>query len=70
MAGIDVSYDEHGPRLTVWFDHPKKECSSETRAKDIIVKKDEKGRVIGVEHLHYFDSEREAATDDSPIPAP
>lgn len=54
MAGMDVSYDANGDSLIVWFDRPRKTCKSEQRASGIIVKKDEKGLVIGVEYPAYF----------------
>src|SRR5262245_22986425 len=48
MAGIDVSYDSNGESLIVWFDHPQKTHHSEENA-GMIVRKDERGLVIGVE---------------------
>lgn len=53
MAGIDVSYDENSPSITVWFDYPRKFDHQEKKG-DLILKKDVKGIVIGVEHRSYF----------------
>lgn len=69
MAGIDVSYDERGPHLTIWFDHPGKTHRSESKGDDLILKKDIKGRVIGIERRHYF-SDRPKESSAQPIPVP
>lgn len=54
MAGFDVSYGERGQSLHVWFDHPKKAHHSETKGENLILKKDDHGHVIGIEHRNYF----------------
>lgn len=54
MPGMDISYSEGGEKLTVWFAHPSKAKRSEQIGGNMILKKDDSGRVIGVEHLNYF----------------
>ena len=54
MSGIDVSYDEDGESIIIWFDHPAKEHRREESSEGLIIKKDVKGYVIGVERRRYF----------------
>lgn len=61
MAGFDVSYGENGSSLTIWFDHPHKATVIEEIGSDVILKKDGKGHIVGVEHLSYFGSTEAAA---------
>jgi hypothetical protein len=55
MAGMDISYDEDGKGLDVWFDQPHKASQIEDTGSGIILRKDEQGHVIGVQHPSYFD---------------
>ena len=57
MSGMDVSYGDLGKTLTIWFDHPSKARRTETRGPDLILKKDEKGRLVGLEKANYFADE-------------
>ena len=57
MAGMDVSYGELGKTLTIWFDHPSKAKHTEKRGPDLILKKDDKGRLVGLERANYFADE-------------
>ena len=58
MSGMDVSFNEDGNVLNVWFDHPWKEHHAEPHGRDYVLKKDAQGRVIGVEHHAYFEHGR------------
>jgi len=49
-----VYYDRVGNTLTDWFDDPKKESVCEELSDDVILMKDKKGKVIGLERLNYL----------------
>ena len=53
MDQIKVIHDAVGHTLTVWLDDPAKEHVCEETADEVILMKDESGRVIGFELLHY-----------------
>jgi hypothetical protein len=53
MDKIKVVHDAVGHTLTVWFDDPQKERICEETADEVVLMKDEAGRVIGFELLHY-----------------
>jgi uncharacterized protein YuzE len=53
MDKIKVIHDAVGHTLTVWFDDPKKEHVCEETTEEVVLMKDEAGRVIGFELLHY-----------------
>jgi hypothetical protein len=55
MAGMDISYGDDGNGLTVWFDQPHKASQTEETDSGIILRKDDEGHVIGVQHDAYFD---------------
>jgi uncharacterized protein YuzE len=51
---VRVYYDRTGNTLTVWFDNPRKESICEEIGDDVILIKDNQGRVIGFERLNYL----------------
>ena len=53
MKKIKVFHDKKGNTLTIWFDDPKKEHICEEIEGDIVLMKDKKGTVIGLEKLNY-----------------
>lgn len=53
MDALKICHDPRGRTLTVWFDDPSKEQSSEETGEEVVLIKDGEGRVIGVEHLNY-----------------
>jgi uncharacterized protein YuzE len=53
MAHMKVYYDQAGNTLTVWFDDQHKEYVCEETGEEVILMKDETGRVIGFEKLNY-----------------
>jgi uncharacterized protein YuzE len=59
MAQVKVYYDKQGNTLTVWFDDPKKEFIAEETGEEVILMKDETGRVIGFEKLNFSLAETE-----------
>ena len=72
MSKVKLFYDEKGRTLSVWFDEPKKEASSEEVGEGVILSKDKRGKVIGFEKL-YVDfpktksSPRSQKTLDVPV---
>lgn len=53
MEAIKLIYDPAGQTLTIWFDDPAKESVCEETADEVVLMKDEAGRVIGLEILGY-----------------
>jgi uncharacterized protein YuzE len=53
MAHVKVFYDREGNTLTVWFEEPQAEYVSEETGDEVILMKDETGRVIGFEKLNF-----------------
>lgn len=59
MAQVKVFYDQEGNTLTVWFDEPAKEYVCEETGDEVILMKDNSGRVIGFEKLNFSASRLE-----------
>jgi len=59
MANVKIFHDEEGQTLTVWLDDPEREHHCEELADDLIVMKDDQGRVIGFEQINYRSSRNE-----------
>jgi uncharacterized protein YuzE len=53
MASVKIYYDSEGKTITVWFDDPEKEFSAEETGEEVILIKDQQGRVIGFERLNF-----------------
>ena len=53
MDPVRVFYDHEGNSLTVWFDDPRREAVAEETGDEIILMKDDRGRVIGFEKLNF-----------------
>lgn len=53
MDPIRVIHDREGNTLTVWFGDPNTEYICDEAADDVILMKDEAGRVIGLEKLNF-----------------
>ena len=50
----DIFFYEHdGNTLTVWFDDPRREAVVEETGDEVILMKDDRGRVIGFEKLNF-----------------
>ena len=56
MEKVKIIFNKKGNTLDVWFDDPKNEWICEETGKEIILKKDKKGRIIGVEKLNVSHS--------------
>lgn len=59
MANVKVFYDRTGNTLTVWFGDPRDEHVCEETGDEVILMKDEAGRVIGFEKLNFAIAESE-----------
>lgn len=59
MANVRVFYDRTGNTLTVWFGNPQNEHVCEETGDEVILMKDEAGRVIGFEKLNFSIAESE-----------
>jgi uncharacterized protein YuzE len=58
MEKLRVYYDREGNTLSVWFDDPKKEAVCEEADDDMLLVKDNDGRVIGFERLNYLSAKQ------------
>lgn len=52
MDRVRVYYDRVGNTLSVWFDDPRKEIVCEEVDDDVILMKDRRGHVIGLEKIN------------------
>ncbi|ASC69584.1 hypothetical protein XM38_005110 [Halomicronema hongdechloris C2206] len=59
MAAVKVYHDKVGNTLTVWFGEPSDEYICEETADEVILMKDQAGKVIGFEKLNYSVSDPE-----------
>ena len=66
MDKILIHWDTDGDTLNVWFDDPKLEHSCEETGEEVVLSKDEAGRVIGFEKLNYRASQ--AQKDSALLP--
>jgi len=53
MEQVKVFYDHTGNTLTVWFGDPEDEYICEETGDEVILMKDQQGRVIGFEKLNF-----------------
>jgi hypothetical protein len=53
MEQVKVFYDRTGNTLTVWFGDPQEEYIDEEVGDEVILMKDQSGRVIGFEKLNF-----------------
>ncbi len=58
MEKLRVYYDREGNTLSVWFDDPKKEAICEEADDDMLLVKDNDGRIIGFERLNYLSAKQ------------
>lgn len=66
MSKLKLYYDAAGKTLSVWFDDPKKEVTSEEVGDGVILSKDKAGEVIGFEKL-YVKLPKKKSTAPFPI---
>lgn len=53
MDKIQVIHDVGGGTLTVWIGDPQQEASCSETGDEVVLMKDDRGRVIGFELLNY-----------------
>ncbi len=53
MERVSVFFDREGNTLTIWFGDPEQEYICDEAADDVILMKDQTGRVIGLEKLNF-----------------
>jgi uncharacterized protein YuzE len=64
---VRVYYDRTGNTLTVWFDDPAKEVTCEEVDDDVVLVKDRRGRVIGLERLNYLSRKQQEKGAQVPV---
>lgn len=67
MDKVRVYYDRTGNTLTVWFDDPAKESVCEEIGDDVVLMKDRRGRVIGLERLNFLSRRQQAEGTQVPV---
>ncbi len=63
MEKVKIIFNKKGNTIDVWFDDPKKEFTCEETGEELILKKDKKGRVIGVEKLNVSHTSKADLTE-------
>ena len=58
MTKAKLIFNKEGNTLDIWFGNPKKEATDEETADEIILKKDKKGNVIGIEILNFIKAKK------------
>ena len=53
MAEVKIFYDKVGNTLTIWFGDSREEHTSEETGDEVVLMKDQRGRVIGFEKLNF-----------------
>ena len=53
MGKVKIFYDRAGNTLTVWFGDPQDEYVCEETGHEVVLIKDQAGRVIGFEKLNF-----------------
>ncbi len=67
MNSVRICYDRTGNTLTVWLDNPAKEAACEEIGDDVVLMKDRRGKVIGLERLNYRSRKQQGETANVPV---
>jgi uncharacterized protein YuzE len=59
MAQVKVFHDRIGNTLTVWFGDPEAEVEAEETGDEVVLMKDQDGKVIGFEKLNFVPASSE-----------
>lgn len=59
MAQVKVFHDRVGNTLVVWFGEPEDEYEVEETGDEVVLMKDQQGRVIGFEKLNFLPASSE-----------
>ncbi|MFQ3617352.1 MAG: DUF2283 domain-containing protein [Cyanobacteriota bacterium] len=54
MAEVKVFYDQTGNSLVVWFGDPQEEVEAEETGDEVVLMKNQEGRVVGFEKLNFL----------------
>ena len=63
MEKMKIIFNKQGNTIDVWFDDPKKESICEETGEELILKKDKKGRLIGIEKLNVSHTKKADLTE-------
>jgi len=66
MDTIKITYDDIGNTLDIWFTKPSKNIICDDLDNDTIVKRDIKGKIVGIEILNYIPNKKESV-DSIPL---
>lgn len=58
MTKAKLIFNEKGNTLDIWFENPKNEVMNEETKNEVILKKDRKGKIIGIEILNFIKEEK------------
>jgi uncharacterized protein YuzE len=58
MTNAKLVFNKEGNTLDIWFGNPKKEAINEETSEEMILKKDRKGKIIGIEILNFIKAKR------------
>ena len=58
MGKARLVFNKEGNTLDIWFGNPKRETVSEETQNEMVLKKDKRGRIIGVEILNFIRAKR------------
>ena len=67
MDKVKIFFDRDGNTLSVWFDDPKKEHICEEAGNDLVLVKDRRGRVIGLERLNCLSAKQRQNREVIPV---
>lgn len=67
MDRVKLIHDTVGHTLTVWLGDPSQEYLSTLTEDEVVIMKDQAGRVIGFEVLHYYPKETETGIAEEPF---
>lgn len=56
MEKVAIYYNKETDTMDIWFGNPQDEYISEEAGEGLILKKDKKGRIIGIEKLYVVKS--------------
>lgn len=60
MAQVKVFHDQVGNTLVIWFGDPEDEYEVEETGDEVVLMKDQQGRVIGFEKLNFLPASSES----------
>jgi Protein of unknown function (DUF2283) len=67
VTKLRVCHDRTGNTVTIWLDDPAKEAVCEEVGDDVVLIKDRRGRVIGLERLNYRSRKQQGETGNMPV---